>query len=232
MSAIVLIVEDEPDLLHSLEYSLEQEGYRTLAAPDGASAMRQLEQEPVPDLVLLDLMLPDMRGTDICRAIRENPRTAGIPVFMVTAKGEEIDRVVGFELGADDYIVKPFSLRELKLRIRNTLRALSPRPQEDRSLSFGGLRIDPAAHRVWVDEEEVELTALEFNLLLTFLQRRGRVQSRATLLRDVWGPRAAVTSRTVDSQVKRLRRKLGDIGDYIETVRGVGYRFRASPESE
>lgn len=231
MSALILIVEDEPDLLHSLEFALEHEGYRVIGAPTGGEAMQRLEQEPLPDLVLLDVMLPDMRGTDICRSIRADARTQNIPVFMLTARGEEIDRVVGFELGADDYIVKPFSLRELKLRIRNALRTMAPAstPTASEVRSFGTLKIDRSGHRAWVEGEPIELTALEFGLLDLFLSRKGRVQSRERLLRDVWNTETEVTARTVDSQVKRLRRKLGSASRYIETVRGVGYRFRADP---
>jgi two-component system, OmpR family, phosphate regulon response regulator PhoB len=185
----------------------------------------------------LDLTLPDLAGTDICRKLRESERTRDIPVIMCTAKGEEIDRVVGFEVGADDYVVKPYSVRELVLRIRAQLKHRAQGPahgdetKPDASIiRFGRLEVDPDAHRVWVDKTELSLTALEFKLLHHFVAKRGRVQSRDTLLSVVWGIEADVTTRTVDTHVKRLREKLGEAGSYIETLRGVGYRFRSDPD--
>ncbi len=232
MSGLILIVEDEHDLLTTLEYNLEREGYRTRTAMTGQAALEAALEDPLPDLILLDLMLPDFSGTEVCRRLRADERTREIPVVMATAKGEEIDRVVGFEVGADDYVAKPFSIRELILRVRAILRR-SRTPSEDRDeLSFGRLRIDQPGHRTWVDDEEVKLTALEFRLLTTFHARRGRVQTRERLLSDVWGYQADVTTRTVDTHVKRLREKLADAGQYIETVRGVGYRFRAHPDED
>jgi two-component system phosphate regulon response regulator PhoB len=232
MSALILIVEDEQDLASTLEYNLDREGFRTATALTGGAALEQLERDPLPDLILLDLMLPDVPGTDICRTIRMDARTRQVPVIMLTAKGDEIDRVVGFELGADDYVVKPFSVRELMLRVRAVLRRAQHPIDEapDEELRFGALHIDQPGHRVWVDGEEVHLTALEFRLLLTLLTRKGRVQSRETLLSDVWGIDADVTTRTVDTHVKRLREKLGPASAYIETMRGVGYRFRDRPD--
>ncbi|MEZ4466153.1 MAG: response regulator transcription factor [bacterium] len=229
MTDRILIVEDERDLLTTLRYNLEREGFETLGATTGAQALDLLSRQ-VPDLVLLDLMLPDMAGTEVCRRMRSLEATRTVPVIMCTAKTEEIDRVVGFEVGADDYVVKPFSVRELLLRIRAVLR----RTQGDRDgkeewIEFGRLRVDPPAHRLWVDGEEIRLTALEFRLLLTFYERRGRVQSRERLLSDVWGYAIDVTTRTVDTHIKRLREKLGEASAYIETVRGVGYRFRERP---
>jgi two-component system phosphate regulon response regulator PhoB len=191
--------------------------------------MDKVAQEPLPDLVLLDLMLPDIPGTEVCRRIRANPRTAGISVLMLTAKGEEIDRVVGFEIGADDYVIKPFSVRELVLRIKAILRRGVPDGGEAETLSFGSLSIDVLGHRVLVDGEEIFLTALEFKLLTTFLNRKGRVQTRDVLLTDVWDVSAEMTTRTVDTHVKRLREKLKNAGAYLETIRGVGYRFRQHP---
>ncbi len=233
MKTTILIVEDEQDLVGILEYNLQKEGYHTRCALDGAGAYKELAQNPVPDLLLLDLMLPDTSGVEICKEIRSDKRTAQIPILMLTAKGEEIDRVVGFEVGADDYVVKPFSVRELMLRIRALLKRTGPvEPQEEQETVFGLLRVNMPAHRVWVDDEEVVLTALEYRLLITFLDRRGRVQTRDTLLTDVWGISADVTTRTVDTHVKRLREKLGAGGSYIETVRGVGYRFRSQPNEE
>jgi two-component system phosphate regulon response regulator PhoB len=185
-----------------------------------------------PDLVLLDLMLPDVSGVEICRRLKSNLATKDVPIVMVTAKGDEVDRVVGFELGADDYVVKPYSLRELLLRVEAVLRRTTPTPAGGGRgvLVFGKLRVDRDAHRVWVDGEEVTLTALELRLLSTLLERRGRVQSRPALLDDVWGMSGEVTTRTVDTHVKRLREKLGNAGPYIETVRGVGYRFTPAPD--
>jgi two-component system phosphate regulon response regulator PhoB len=225
--ARILIVEDEADLQHVLEYNLRQAGHEVVVAAKGADALR-IAKEQRPELVLLDLMLPDMQGTDICRALKSAPETKTISVMMVTAKGEEIDRVVGFELGADDYVVKPFSVRELLLRVGAVLRR-AEHPSEDRAIEFGALKIDRAAHRVWVNGSEVEFTPLEFRLLVTLYERRNRVQTRASLLDDVWDVQAELTTRTVDTHVKRLREKLGPVRDYVETVRGVGYRFVGSP---
>ena len=234
MTASILIVDDEHDLASTLEYNLRREGFQTQTALTGAAALAKLsEGTPEFDLVILDLMLPDMPGTDICRTIRMNSATRHIPVIMLTARGEEIDRVVGFEMGADDYVVKPFSVRELLLRIRVILRRgqLPASENGKETLRFGNLRVDPVAHRVWVQDQDVRLTALEFRLLTTFLERKGRVQTRDILLSDVWGIQADVTTRTVDTHVKRLREKLGSAGFYIETLRGVGYRFCAQPEA-
>jgi two-component system phosphate regulon response regulator PhoB len=231
MGGLVLIVDDERDLVTTLEYNLEREGYQTRSALSGRDAIDQAEQQPTPDIVLLDLMLPDMPGTEVCRQLRNRPDTRGIPVVMLTAKGEEIDRVVGFEVGADDYVTKPFSVRELLLRLRAVLRRTQPSvPEANGDIAFGRLRVDPEAHQVWLDGLEVTLTALEFKLLTTLLNRKGRVQSRKQLLDDVWGIQADVSTRTVDTHVKRLRQKLGAAGEYIETLRGVGYRFRPHAE--
>jgi two-component system phosphate regulon response regulator PhoB len=228
---LILVVDDEADIVDTLVYNLQQEGYRTRAARTGQEALRGAKERPAPDLILLDLMLPDMSGTEVCRTLRGDPETRPVPVVMLTAKDDEIDRVVGFEVGADDYVTKPFSVRELMLRIRAVLRRARevPHVQASRHLSFGRLRVDADAHQVWVDEQEIALTALEFRLLSTLLERRGRVQTRTTLLEDVWGIHAEITTRTVDTHVKRLREKLGAAGDYVETIRGVGYRMRAKP---
>jgi two-component system phosphate regulon response regulator PhoB len=227
--AKILVVEDEPDLRQVLDYNLAQVGHDVLLAGTGREGL-ELARQHRPDLILLDLMLPDLAGTEVCKSLRDTPTTRSIPVVMVTAKGEEIDRVVGFELGADDYIVKPFSVRELLLRIQAVLRRGRPEDRGAESfIEFGVLRIDREAHRLWVDGSEIELTALEFRLLVTLYERRDRVQTRATLLDDVWGYQADITTRTVDTHVKRLREKLDNARDYVETVRGVGYRFVASP---
>jgi two-component system phosphate regulon response regulator PhoB len=232
LAELILIVEDEKDLVKTLEYNLKREGYRTRSALTGTEGLEQVSMEPLPDLILLDLMLPDISGLEVCRRLRQQETTRGIPVLMLTAKGDEIDRVVGFEVGADDYVVKPFSVRELMLRIKAVLRRARPGNEEQEPIVFGLLRLDPEAHRAWVDQQEIHLTALEFRLLKTLLVRRGRVQSRETLLSDVWGIDADVTTRTVDTHVKRLREKLGDAGKYIETLRGVGYRFTQHPDGD
>ncbi len=229
--AHITVIEDEADLREVLRYNLKQAGYGVELAAGGKEGLAAIEKKK-PDLVLLDLMLPDISGAEVCRALKKSPETQEIPVVMVTARGEEIDRVVGFELGADDYVVKPFSVRELLLRISAILRRKAPAPRDGaQPIVFGCLRIDPAAHRVFVSDREIELTALEFRLLLTLYERRDRVQSRSTLLEDVWGIEAEITTRTVDTHVKRLREKLEEGRDYIETVRGVGYRFVAHPEA-
>ncbi len=228
--ANVLIVEDEADLIASLDYNLRREGHETRVASTGGDALEQARRHPIPDLVLLDLMLPDMSGKDVCRILKADDKTAHVPVIMVTARAEEVDRVVGFELGADDYVTKPYSVRELMLRVAAILRRGrgGPLPAPD-LIEFGRLRIDPGAHEVRVDGEIVSLTALEFRLLTTFVRRRGRVQTRDILLEQVWGVRGDSNTRTVDTHVKRLRQKLGAAGDTIETVRGVGYRCLAEP---
>ena len=232
MSALVLIVDDEPDITATLEFNLEREGFATRTAHNGAEAVEQASLEPHPDIVLLDLMLPDTSGTEVCRKLRGIDATKNAAIIMRTARGEEIDRVVGFEVGADDYVVKPFSIRELILRMRAILRrgTSEPEPDSEETLEFGVLKIDPRSHRIWIAGEEIKLTVLEFRLVRTLLQRKGRVQTRETLLLDVWEYEASVTTRTVDTHVRRLRQKLGAAGPYIETIRGVGYRFVESPE--
>jgi two-component system phosphate regulon response regulator PhoB len=227
--ASILIVEDEPDLRDVLEYNLRQAGHETVAAASASEALRLVKARQ-PDLVVLDLMLPDRPGTDVCRELRAGAATRGLPILMLTARAEEIDRVVGFELGADDYVTKPFSMRELLLRVAALLRRSQGGAEEPSPLvRFGRLRVDRAAHRVWVDEQEVELTALELRLLLMLHDRKNRVQSRETLLEEVWGLSSDITTRTVDTHVKRLREKLGPAASYIETVRGAGYRFAEEP---
>lgn len=231
MAAHILIVEDEPDLSATLEYNLQAQGYSTTVAPTGTAALAAAHRAH-PDLVLLDVMLPDLSGLEVCRRLRSAPEHKDTPVLMLTARGEEIDRVLGFEVGADDYLTKPFSVRELLLRVQAILRrsrSAEGTLPAGAMVRFGRLAVDEEAHRVRVDGAEVALTALEFRLLSTLLQRRGRVQSRERLLDDVWGVTADVTTRTVDTHVKRLREKLGAAADYIETLRGVGYRFRENP---
>ncbi len=230
--ARILVIEDEPDIQQILEYNLREKGHKVFLAGKGEEGLR-LAREKRPDLVLLDLMLPDIPGTEVCKILKSDPATRNTQVVMLTAKGEEIDRVVGFELGADDYVVKPFSVRELLLRVQAILRRAGLARGETEAapgIQFGTLRVDREAHRVWASEAELELTALEFKLLVTLYDRKNRVQTRAALLSDVWGIDADITTRTVDTHVKRLREKLGDAGAYIETVRGVGYRFADNPE--
>jgi two-component system phosphate regulon response regulator PhoB len=228
--ACILVIEDERDLQQVLGYNLRQQGYEVLQALEGGEGLR-LARANKPDLVLLDLMLPDIQGTEVCKALKADSATSSIPVLMLTAKGEEIDRVLGFELGAEDYVVKPFSVRELMLRVQAILRRVRASSQEipEDLITFGNLRIDKGAYRTWVGEEEVQLTTIEFRLLLTMYERRNRVQTRSRLLEDVWGLQADTETRTVDTHVKRLREKLGAAEAYIETVRGVGYRFAAQP---
>ncbi len=234
MAATILIVDDEQDLVDTLEFNLQREGFQTRRALTGGAAIQLAAQQPVPDLVLLDLMLPDIPGTEVCRRLRADDRTRYIPVLMLTAKDDEVDRIVGFEIGTDDYATKPCSLRELMLRVRAILRRAAPGKEDASSqeLIHDRLRVDPAGHRVWVDDDELSLTALEFKLLNTLLSRAGRVQTRDTLLTDVWGMQTGVTTRTVDTHVTRLRKKLGPASSYIETLRGVGYRFRAQSANE
>ncbi len=227
--ARILVIEDEADIQQVLDYNLREKGHKVFIAGNGEDGLK-LAREKRPDLVLLDLMLPGMPGTEVCKALKGDPATKGTQVVMLTAKGEEIDRVVGFELGADDYVVKPFSVRELLLRVQAILRRSQGEQEVVASFQFGKLRVDREAHRVWADDQELELTALEFKLLVTLYDRRNRVQTRSALLSDVWGIDADITTRTVDTHVKRLREKLGEAGNYIETVRGVGYRFTDTPE--
>lgn len=222
--AKIVVIEDEADLRGVLEYGLRQGGHEVAPAATASDGLR-IVSEILPDIVLLDLILPDLSGVDVCRMIKQRSATSSIPVLMLTARGEESDRVTGFEAGAEDYVVKPFSMRELLLRI-DVIVGRGKRERSDESTTtFGRLRFDRRAHRVWVDEEERTLTALEFRLLLTLYDNRERVQTRADLLKEVWKIDGEVVTRTVDTHVKRLREKLGPAGDYVETVRGVGYRF-------
>lgn len=230
MGARILVVEDEADLAELVGFNLREAGHQVILASTGSTALAELRRVK-PDLVILDVMLPDVSGLEVCRRIRREEATARIPVLMLTAKGTEVDRVVGFEVGADDYVVKPFSPRELALRVDAILRRASSGPQgkdERQIIEVGTLSIDIPAHRVTVSGEEIPLTALEFRLLLDLATRMGRVQSRDALLERVWGYAPGIETRTVDTHVKRLREKLGQGSDYIETVRGVGYRMRES----
>jgi two-component system phosphate regulon response regulator PhoB len=224
MKKRILAVDDEPDILELIRFNLSQEGYDVETATTGEEAIAKIQAHP-PTLVLLDLMLPDVSGTEICRKIRSVPETESLPVIMLTARSEEVDRVVGFELGADDYVTKPFSPRELVLRIKAVLRRSETTLSPSGRFEYADLVLDEERHRCTVSGSEVDLTAKEFGLLQALMSRPGRVLSRDRLLDDVWGSEVSVTSRTVDTHLKRLREKLGVAGGYIHTVRGVGYRF-------
>ncbi len=221
--ARILVIDDELETLTLLDERLRAGGHDVATARRAADGLR-LARELSPDLVILELYLPDLGGTEVCRVLRSDAMTRQPRIVIVSARGEEIDRVVGFELGADDFVVKPFSVRELMLRVRAVLRR-GGEPPAPRLIEVGLLRVDREAHRVWVADVETRLTLLELRLLLTLHDRRGRVQSRDALIDAVWGVGSPTTGRTVDSHVKRLREKLGVAGDYVETVRKVGYRF-------
>ena len=221
----ILIVDDEPDLIRPLSFLLRRDHFQVEEVHDGGSCLERMAREPLPDLVLLDLMLPDIPGTQVCVRLRSNPRTAGVPIVMLTARGEEVDRIVGFELGADDYVTKPYSAQELILRLRAVLRRTQPAQDPKVRLHLGPLEVDPEGVRAWVSGDELTLTPTEFRLLLTLVQRRGRAQSRAQLLEAVWQLGDDTTERAVDTHIKRLRQKLGPVSDRIQTVRGIGYRF-------
>ena len=220
----ILIVEDDKNISKLIKYNLEKEGFRCLVLFDGDDAMKTLDKTPT-DLIVLDIMLPGIDGLEVCRRVKQDKKLSDIPIIMLTAKGEEVDKVVGFELGADDYVVKPFSPRELILRIKAILKRLKPAEVEKNLLEADKLTVDLSRHKVTIDKKGVELTNMEFKLLVTLMQRIGRVQSREKLLDDVWDIATEVTTRTVDTHIKRLREKLGKAGDLIETIRGVGYRF-------
>jgi len=218
----ILIIEDETDVADLLSLNLRKAGFRVSTAGDGASGLQKARDDR-PDFIILDLMLPKMSGLEVCRILKSDAATARMPILMLTAKAEEIDRIVGLEFGADDYVTKPFSPREIVLRIRAIFRRGE---KADESLSAGPISIDPARHEVRVNGRQVHLTSLEFKLLRALMQRRGRVQERDRLLNDVWGYESVIDTRTVDTHVRRLREKLGKGGDAIETVRGFGYRLR------
>ena len=225
MASRVLVVEDEPDIRDLLAFHLERGGYQVTRAATGPEALRQLRAAP-PDLVILDLMLPEMDGLEVCRRLRAEPATAALPVIMLTAKGDEVDRVVGLELGADDYVVKPFSPKEVLARVRAVLRRARA-PLSGAPLAVGGITLDGATHRATVAGRPLALTPKEFDLLRALLEARGRVLSREFLLDRVWGYARAgeIESRTVDVHVRRLRAKLGPEGERILTVKNVGYRL-------
>ena len=225
MKPKILIIEDEPDVVELVRYNLLGAGYVVEAALNGAEGLR-MARTAKPNLILLDLMLPEIEGLQVCKLLRHDPKTSAIPIIMVTAKSSEIDRVLGLELGADDYVTKPFSPRELILRVKKML-ARSPVPDlQTESFRFDDLQVDIPRHVVSVKNKRIDLTATEFRLLITLIQRLGLVQSRDQLLHDVWDYDQQIDSRTVDTHMRRLREKLGPVGaKYLNTVRGVGYRF-------
>ena len=232
MAHCVLIVEDEPDIRKTIDYNLSKESFKVVQAESIAEGEKALAANKI-DVIILDLMLPDGSGLTLCRDIKSDAKTKHIPVIILTAKTEEVDRIVGFELGADDYVTKPFSVRELILRVKAILKRGIDSPQQENDISnmeVGDLRLNLDAHQAFVRDEEIALTALEFRLLKHLLDRRGRVQTRDQLLEEVWGYSSDVTTRTVDTHIKRLREKLLGAGDCIQTIRGVGYRFARSAD--
>ena len=230
MTLNILVLEDEPDIRKTLEYNLSREGYKVISAASIEQAKTFIKSDTF-SLFLLDLMLPDGSGLDLCKKLKGNSETESVPIIILTAKDDEIDKIVGLELGADDYVTKPFSVRELILRIKSVLKRGTPKKDiVEIERQFGGLKINPDSHEVFIDSEEIPLTALEFRLLKELVDKRGRVQSRDQLLTEVWGYSAEVTTRTVDTHIKRLREKLGSMGKYIQTIRGIGYKFSRTPD--
>jgi len=223
----ILIVDDEPEAVELLEFNMKQAGYEVLVAADGAEALKKAHSA-LPSLVLLDLMLPEVDGLEVCKMLRRDPATANIPIIMVTAKATEIDKILGLELGADDYITKHFSPRELVLRVKKLVQRERSAGEESGTYKFGELLIDTPRHLVSWRGKSIDLTATEFKLLTILAQRRGRVQSREQLLRDVWEYNSLIDTRTVDTHMRRLREKLGTASKWLDTVRGVGYRFLES----
>ena len=224
MKPKVLVVDDEPDAIELIAFNLKTAGYEILTADNGADAIRKAHAF-LPDLILLDVMMPEPDGLEVCKILRHDPLTAALPIIMVTAKSSELDRVLGLELGANDYVIKPFSPRELVLRVKNLLQRRTPVPLANELYEIHELKIDIARHEVTVGRKMVDLTTTEFKLLTTLIERRGRVQSRERLLLDVWEYESAADSRTVDTHMRRLREKLGKAARFLDTVRGIGYRF-------
>ncbi|MEK9861542.1 MAG: response regulator [Limisphaerales bacterium] len=220
----VLVVDDEPDAIELIRFNLKASGYDVLTAEDGEEALLKARKFS-PDLILLDVMLPEIDGLEVCKILRRDPATATLPIIMLTAKASEIDRVLGLEFGADDYVTKPFSPRELVLRVRNLLKRKESKQEEIERLQVRDLELDVARHEVRIAGEMVELTPTEFKLLRILMERKGRVQSRDRLLQDVWGYDQLIDTRTVDTHVRRLREKMGIAAAYVFTVRGVGYRL-------
>ena len=231
MKNIILVIEDEPDIRKTIDYNLTKESFKVVQAGSIEEGEKALVSNQI-DVIILDLMLPDGSGLTLCRDIKSDDKTKHIPIIILTAKTEEVDRVVGFELGADDYVTKPFSVRELILRVKAILKRgpTSNNNSEDDEYSFGELTLNFEAHQAYINGNEISLTALEFRLLKHLIDRKGRVQTRDQLLEDVWGYSSDVTTRTVDTHIKRLREKLGSVGNHIQTIRGVGYRFSRDPD--
>ena len=221
----ILVIEDEPDIAEVLQYNLEKEGFDVETARRGDTGFDAVRRDN-PDLILLDLMLPGIDGLELTRMLKRDPLTSRLPIVMITARGEEVDRIVGLELGADDYISKPFSPREVVLRVKAVLRRFQHEESAVERIEVGGIELDVSGHQLRVRGREMPLTATEFRLLRLLLERCGRVQTRGQLLSDVWGYAEDIDSRTVDTHIRRLRRKLGPEAERIETVIGVGYRLR------
>ena len=226
----ILIVEDEKNIAKLIRYNLEKDGYECYMAKSGEDGLEILKKHAI-DLVILDIMLPGIDGFEVCRTIKQSARLKNIPVIILTAKGEEVDRIVGLELGADDYMVKPFSPRELILRIKAILKRGKTEPLKKDMLNAGDISVNIPSHKVTVKNKEIELTRMEFKLLTTLMERRGRLQDRDTLLNDVWNIDTMINTRTIDTHIKKIREKLGHkAGNMIETVRGMGYRFKEDDE--
>lgn len=221
----LLIVDDDIDTLELLQLALEKEGYQCLIASKGIDAMETLSKNPV-DLLILDVMLPDMSGLEVCKKIKQDKKWASLPIILLTGRTGDNDKVVGLELGAEDYIVKPYNYKEVSLRIQKILKRTKPQPAAQEILRSGELKIDIQRHAVTAGTDDVALTPLEFKLLITLMQKKGVVLSRDQLLENIWDISAEVTTRTIDVCIKRLREKLGDLRGHIETVRGFGYRFK------
>ena len=220
----ILVVDDEPDALELISFNLKSSGFDVATASDGDAALKKA-RDLQPALIILDLMLPEVDGLEVCKILRRDPRTSGTPILMLTAKAAEVDRVLGLELGADDYVTKPFSPRELVLRVKRLLRSQTTDAEKADQVVWKEISLDVPRHEVKVKGKAIELTSTEFKLLTVLLQRRGRVQSRDHLLRDVWEYDSLIDTRTVDTHMRRLRQKLGPAARYLSTVRGVGYRF-------
>ena len=227
MDDVILVIDDEVDVVKLIEYNLKDAGFKTLSALDGESGL-QMARDHKPDLIILDLMLPGVDGKDVCKELKKDKETETIPIVMLTAKTSELDRVVGLELGADDYITKPFSPREMVLRVKNILRRMRATQETEDHIEVGDLAIDVPGYRVYLKGKVLDLTPTEFKLLLQLVRNRGKVQTRSKLLNQVWDVKSLdVDTRTIDTHMRRLRQKLEDMADHVETVRGVGYMFRA-----
>jgi two-component system phosphate regulon response regulator PhoB len=224
IKAKILVVDDEPDMLELIDLNLKGAGYQVTTALDGDEALKKA-RSLLPNLIILDLMLPEVDGLEVCKILRRDPTTSAIPIIMLTAKSAEVDRVLGLELGADDYVTKPFSPRELVLRVKRLLRNNEPPEEKAERIQWKELVVDIPRHQASIKGKSIDLTATEFKLLTVLVQRRGRVQSREQLLQDVWEYDNLIDTRTVDTHMRRLREKLGAAAKYLDTVRGVGYRF-------